>query len=92
MPFDVVVTLVPLAIIAARAVGSVVVVVIVVFPTHGDAEGTIGVGPMICGLRPDPPACVAAEGIVASLNVAPVTVARPGIGATAVLPKASEAS
>jgi hypothetical protein len=44
---------------------------------------------MICGLSPDPPASVAAVGIVASLNVGPVIVARPGIGTTAVLLKNS---
>lgn len=59
-------------------------------PTHGDAEGTFGVGTMICGLWPEPPASVAADGIVASLNVGPVIVASPGIGATAVLLKNSE--
>ena len=72
-------------------VGSVITVgPIVVFPTHGDAEGIFGVGTMICGLWPDPPASVAADGIVASLNVGPVIVASPGIGATAVLLKNSE--
>jgi hypothetical protein len=73
------------------AVGSVMTVgAIVVFPTHGDAEGIFGVGTMICGLAPELPASVAAVGIVASLNVGPVIVARPGIGATAVLLKNSE--
>jgi ketosteroid isomerase-like protein len=37
-----------------------------------------GVGTMICGLRLPPPASVAADGIVASLNAGPVMVARPG--------------
>jgi hypothetical protein len=71
-------------------VGSIITAVgIVAFPIHGDAEETVGVGPMICGLSPDPPASVAAVGIVASLNADPVIVARPGIGATAVLLKNS---
>jgi hypothetical protein len=47
---------------------------------------------MISGLRPSPPASVAAGGIVASLNADPVMVARPGIGAVTLLPKASVAS
>jgi hypothetical protein len=52
-----------------------------------------GVGTMICGLRLSPPASVAADGIVASLNAGPVMVARPGIGAIVpLLPKASVAS
>jgi poly(3-hydroxybutyrate) depolymerase len=52
-----------------------------------------GVGTMICGLRLSPPASVAADGIVASLNAGPVMVARPGIGAiVTLLPKASVAS
>jgi hypothetical protein len=52
-----------------------------------------GVGTMICGLRLPPPASVAADGIVASLNAGPVMVARPGIGAiVTLLPKASVAS
>jgi hypothetical protein len=52
-----------------------------------------GVGTMICGLRLSPPASVAADGIVASLNAGAVMVARPGIGAiVTLLPKASVAS
>jgi len=51
-----------------------------------------GVGTMICGLRLSPPASVAADGIVASLNAGAVMVARPGIGAVTLLPKASAAS
>jgi hypothetical protein len=52
-----------------------------------------GVGTMISGLRPSPPASVAADGIVASLNAGPVMVARPGIGvAVTLLPEASVAS
>jgi hypothetical protein len=48
---------------------------------------------MICGLRLSPPASVAADGIVASLNAGAVMVARPGIGAiVTLLPKASVAS
>ncbi len=71
-------------------VGSVMTVGdIVMFPAQGDAEATFGVGTMICGLWPEPPASVAAEGIVESLNAGPVIVARPGIGATAVLLKNS---
>ena len=44
------------------------------------------------GLRPAPPASVAADGIVASLNDGPVMVARPGIGEATLLPEASLAS
>jgi hypothetical protein len=52
-----------------------------------------GVGTTISGLRLSPPASVAADGIVASLNAGPVMVARPGIGAiVTLLPKASVAS
>jgi hypothetical protein len=46
---------------------------------------------MISGLRPDALASVAADGIVASLNAGPVMMARPGIGAVTLLPKASVA-
>jgi hypothetical protein len=78
---------------AAMAVGSVTTVEeIVEPPAHGDAEGINGVGPMICGLVPSGPASVAVRGIVPSLNTAPVTVERPGIGTIAVLAKASLAS
>ena len=71
-------------------VGSVMTVGgIVMFPTQGDAEGTFGVGTMTCGLWPELPASVAPMGIVASLNVDPVIVARPGVGITAVLLKNS---
>jgi hypothetical protein len=80
-----------LVLLLISVVGSVVTVGgIVVFPAQGDAEGTFGVGTMICGLWPEPPASVAAEGIVASLNVDSVIEARPGIGVTAVLLKNSE--
>jgi hypothetical protein len=73
-----------------KVAGSVMTVgAIVVFPTHGDSEGTFGVGTTICELRPDPPASVAADGIVASLYDGPVIVVRPGIGLTAVLLKNS---
>jgi len=52
-----------------------------------------GVGTMISGLRLSPPASVAADGIVASLNAGAVMVARPGIGAiVTLLPKTSVAS
>jgi hypothetical protein len=48
---------------------------------------------MTNGLRPCPLASVAEDGIVASLNAAPVMVARPGIGAVVtLLPKASVTS
>jgi hypothetical protein len=71
-------------------VGSVMTVgAIVVFPAHGDAEGTAGVGTVISGLSPVTPASVAAVGIVASLYDGAMMVARPGIGATAVLLKNS---
>jgi hypothetical protein len=68
----------------ARPDGFIVAVVTVVLATHGDAEGTI-----ISGLRPDAPASVAADGMVASLYDPKVMVARPGIGATSVLLKNS---
>jgi len=68
----------------ARPDGLTVAVVTVVVPTHGDTEGTI-----ISGLRPDAPASVAADGMVASLYDPAVMVARPGIGATSVLLKNS---
>jgi hypothetical protein len=67
----------------------IIVVVVVVLPMHGEAEGITGVGTIICGLRPDDPASMAADGMVASLYDAPVMVARPGIGATSVLLKNS---
>lgn len=57
-------------------------------PTHG-AAATPGVGTMISGLRPDAPASVAADGMVASPYDSAVMVARPGIGATSVLLKNS---
>jgi hypothetical protein len=47
---------------------------------------------MISGLRPAPPASVAADGIVASLYAGPVMVATPGIGEATLLPEASVAS
>jgi hypothetical protein len=56
---------------------------------YGDAEGLTGVGMMISGLRPAPPASVAVDGIVASLYVDPMVVARPGIDTTTLLPNAS---
>jgi hypothetical protein len=77
------------AMLMAMATGSVVNGDTVVFPVQGDSDGTIGAGTTICGLSPDAPASVAAEGIVASLYDGPVMVARPGIGATAVLLKNS---
>ena len=61
------------------------------FPSYG-AAGLSGVGTTISGLRPAPPASVAADGIVASLNDGPVMVARPGIGEATLLPEASLAS
>src|SRR5262245_14151113 len=47
---------------------------------------------MISGLRPAPPASVAADGIVASPYAGPVMVARPGIGEATLSPEASVAS
>jgi hypothetical protein len=79
-----------LVLLLISVVGSVMTVGdIVMFAAQGDAEGTFGVGTMICGLWPEPLASVAAVGIVASLNVGPVIVASPGIGTTAVLLKNS---
>jgi hypothetical protein len=75
----------PVLLVIARLEGSVIIVVAVVLPAHGDA----GVGTIICGLRPDAPASVAADGMVASLYDPPVMVARPGIGAISVLLKNS---
>jgi hypothetical protein len=66
---------------------------IVVMPLQGDADGTRGEGATMSGLAPGGPASVAVKGIVASLNVGAVVVARPGIGATsAPMPRASSVS
>jgi len=52
--------------LAINAVGSVVTVNgMLELVAHG--EGMAGVGTMICGLWPDPPASVAVGGIVASM-------------------------
>jgi len=59
-------------------------------PDYGAGELS-GVGTMISGLRPAPPASMAADEIVASLNAGPVMVARPAIG-EATLPEVSVAS
>jgi hypothetical protein len=59
---------------------------------YGGAAELSGVGTMISGLRPAPPASVAADGMVASLNAGPVMVATPGIGEATLLPEASLAS
>jgi hypothetical protein len=76
--------------VIARVVGSVMTVSgITAFPTHGDADGLSGVGTMICGLWPDPPACNAVDGTVPSLYVTPVVVARPGSVTATLLPNAS---
>jgi hypothetical protein len=78
------------ALVVARVVGSVMTVRgIVVFPTHGDAEGLVGVGTRSCGLWPDPPASNALDGTVASLYGTPVVVARPGSVTATLLPNAS---
>ena len=75
---------------AISAVGSVITVNgKVAVPTHGDAEGTTGVGTRICGLWPSPPASVAVGGIVESVYVGSAMVERPGIVTTTLLPKSS---
>lgn len=74
-----------------KAIARLDVSVIVEARLYGGSSVLAVVGTMISGLRPNPLASVAAEGIVASLNAGPVRVARPGIGATVVLPKASAA-
>ena len=63
----------------------------VLSPGYGAGELS-GVGTTISGLRPGPPASMAAGEIVASLNAGPVMVARPGIGEATPLREASVAS
>jgi hypothetical protein len=60
-------------------------------PDYGTGELS-GVGTTISGLRPAPPASMATDEIVASLNAGPVIVARPGIGEATLLPEVSVAS
>jgi hypothetical protein len=78
------------AIAVVVVVGIIIVSVVAVgLITHGEVVGSSSVGTMICGLRPDAPASVVADGMVASLYKAPVVVAKPGIGAISVLLKNS---
>jgi hypothetical protein len=74
----------------ARAIGSIVIVKgIVVFPTHGDSEGTTGVGTTISGLMPPTPTSNPVVGTVASPYVNAVVVPRPGMFTAILDPNAS---